>query len=224
MRCPRRPRSAPSTISGSISPLMTSTMMSSSRVTDRGVNAFDTSRRSRVWSSPFIASRLRGGALPQRARRDALRLEAEPLRHLEPGVAQRGCAPVRSSGSRDRAPPSRSAPARGLCVGFGGLRRGLRPPRTRRSAGRFEHARDAHGHLLGLGTIDTDHGSAGPRKAGSVVDYSNVSGVTYSAVRRRQPARRAPGQTRPAGPSARRDAPQSATRGEMRRAGRRRPG
>ena len=38
-------------------PLITSTMMSSSRVTDRGVNAFDTSRRSRVWSSPFMASR-----------------------------------------------------------------------------------------------------------------------------------------------------------------------
>ncbi len=32
----------------------------------------------------------RGRALPQRAGGDALRFEAEPLRHLEPGVAQRG--------------------------------------------------------------------------------------------------------------------------------------
>jgi hypothetical protein len=46
----------PSAASESTSSVMTSTMMPSSRVTERGVNALDTSLRNRVWSSPFIAS------------------------------------------------------------------------------------------------------------------------------------------------------------------------
>ena len=48
----------PAATSGSVSSVMISVMVVSRRPTERGVNAFDTSRRSRVWSSPLMLSRV----------------------------------------------------------------------------------------------------------------------------------------------------------------------
>ena len=151
----------PCALIGSISPLITSTMMSSSRVTDRGVNAFDTSRRSRAWSSPLMASRVVLARCHSGPGGDALRLEPQSRRHDESGVAQRRAhqfvaqdlGTVRAHRDRPLLEGFPQVPVR--FVGTWGVL-----VLDGRKVG-FEHAWDAHGHLLGLGTIDDLDVSAG---------------------------------------------------------------
>ena len=86
--------SAPTPVSGSTSSVMTSTMVACRRAVDRGVNALETSQRSRLCSAPSRLQQALDDLVPQPTGRNALHLKAEPFRRAEPWIAQQGADQV----------------------------------------------------------------------------------------------------------------------------------